>query len=135
MEQTERQNGMNGNGKHGVAHRVDQMGSSAQQLWSEARGAVTDLSDTLDIKGRMDRHPYGMIAAAVGVGYVLGGGLFTPLTARIVRLGVRLAALPFVKDELIGMAEAALDGFTQGRQTVEGATAGPAAGGSVPKGF
>ena len=105
------------NGSHtsgedqGFGQRVDQIGSEAQQLWSNARSAVSDLGQTLDLKGRVDRNPYGMVAAAIGVGYVLGGGLFTPLTGRILKLGVRLAMLPFVKDELMGMAEAAVQGF------------------------
>jgi hypothetical protein len=129
MERYEGRNGMNGDGKHGVGQRVDQIGTSAQQLWSDARGAVTDLSDSIDLKGRMERNPYAMLAAAAGVGYVLGGGLFTPLTARIVRLGVRLAALPFVKDELVGMAESALDNFTQTRSgTVSGGSSGNGGG-------
>jgi hypothetical protein len=98
------------NGNFGA--RVDQIGSTAQQLISEAKSAVNDLSQTLDIKGRVDRHPYATLAAAAAVGYVLGGGLFTPMTARLLRLGVRLAALPFVKDELMGMAEAAFTGIT-----------------------
>ncbi|MDY7225142.1 hypothetical protein [Hyalangium rubrum] len=105
----------------GFGQRVDQIGSEAAELWGNARSAVSDLGQTLDIKGRVDRHPYGMVAAALGVGYVLGGGLFTPLTARILRLGVRLAALPFVKDELVGMAEAALQGYQAGVGSQSGA--------------
>ncbi|MBZ4415610.1 hypothetical protein [Myxococcus sp. RHSTA-1-4] len=104
-----------GGGNGGFGQRVDQIGSEAQQLWTDARGAVTDLGQTLDLRGRVERNPYGMMAAALGVGYLLGGGLFTPLTARIVRLGVRLAALPFVKDELLGMAEQAFQGYQTGR--------------------
>jgi hypothetical protein len=104
----------------GFGHRVDQIGSDAAHLWGNARSAVTDLGQTLDLKGRVERHPYGMMVAALGVGYVLGGGLFTPLTARILRLGVRLAALPFVKDELVGMAEAALQGYQAGQAGVGG---------------
>lgn len=104
----------------GFGQRVDQIGSEAQQLWSNARSAVTDLSQNLDIKGRVERNPYGMMAAAIGVGYVLGGGLFTPLTGRILKLGVRLAMLPFVKDELLGMAEAALQGYQAGQSTMGG---------------
>jgi len=107
-------NGSQSSTDEGFGHRVDQIGSDAAHLWGNARSAVTDLGQTLDLKGRVDRHPYGMMAAALGVGYVLGGGLFTPLTARILRLGVRLAALPFVKDELVGMAEAALNGYQAG---------------------
>jgi len=94
----------------GFGQRVDQINSSAQQLIEEARSAVEDLSRSIDLKGRVERSPYGMVLAAAGVGYVLGGGLFTPFTARVLRLGVRLAMLPFVKDELLGMAEAALTG-------------------------
>jgi hypothetical protein len=95
-----------------VGERIDHIGDTAQQLISEARGAVEDVSAWLDIKGRVERHPYGTLAMAAGVGYVLGGGLFTPLTARFFRLAARLAALPFVKDELLGMAEAALSGMS-----------------------
>ncbi len=114
------------NGSHtsddnqGFGQRVDQIGSEAHQLWSNARSAVTDLGQTLDLKGRVERNPYGMVAAALGVGYVLGGGLFTPLTGRILKLGVRLAMLPFVKDELMGMAEAALQGYTTGQSAMGG---------------
>ena len=83
-----------------------------------------DLGQTLDLKGRVERNPYGMMAAAIGVGYVLGGGLFTPLTGRILKLGVRLAMLPFVKDELLGMAEAALQGYQAGQSSVGGQSGG-----------
>jgi hypothetical protein len=101
----------------GFGQRVDQLGSDAQQFIGNARGAVADLGQALDLKGRVERNPYGTLAIAVGVGYVLGGGLFTPLTGRILKLGVRLAALPFVKDELLGMAESAFQGYQTGRGT------------------
>jgi hypothetical protein len=43
------------------------------------------------------------------MGYVLGGGLFTPLTSRIValglRIGIRLAVLPMLKDEISVLAD------------------------------
>jgi hypothetical protein len=91
---------------------VGQLNENAQKLISDAQDAVSELADAVDLKGRVQRHPYGMLAAAAGVGYVLGGGLFTPFTARVLRLAVRLAALPLVKDELIGMAEAAVDNLS-----------------------
>src|SRR5688500_541361 len=97
-------------GGAGFGQRVDHLGSSAHELWAEARGAVVDLGSSIDLRGRVERHPYAMIAAAVGVGYLLGGGLFTRTTAQLFRLGIRLAALPLVKDELFGMAEAAMQG-------------------------
>ena len=106
-------NGTNGHHAEGFGHRVEQIGSSAQQLWTEARSAVQDLNHTLDLKGRVDRHPYGMVLAAVGVGYILGGGLLTPLTARLIRLGIRLAAFPLIREELVGIAESTLDALQQ----------------------
>jgi hypothetical protein len=45
----------------------------------------------------------------VGVGYVLGGGLFSRLTARIVgtglRIGLRTALLPFVTEGLLVLGQ------------------------------
>ena len=105
--------GTGGDGR-GMGQRMDQIGHDAQQMWSDAQGAVEDFKERLDVQGRVERHPYGMLLAAAGIGYVLGGGLFTPLTARMVRLAFKLSALPFVKDELLGMAESAVDGFVQG---------------------
>ena len=61
------------------------------------------LGEALDIDGRLQRNPYGMVAGAVAVGSVLGGGLFTRLTARIAGAGLRIglmAALPLLQREL-----------------------------------
>jgi hypothetical protein len=49
------------------------------------------------------------VALAVGVGYVLGGGLFSRLTARIVgtgiRIGLRAALMPFVTEGLLVLGQ------------------------------
>ena len=63
-----------------------------------AESSLVDLvKDIIDIEGRVERNPYGMVAGALGAGFVLGGGLFTRLTGHIagavLRLGV-MAALP-----------------------------------------
>jgi hypothetical protein len=54
-------------------------------------------------------HPGRSVAIAVGTGYVLGGGLFSALTARILgaglRMGVRLALIPLVTEILINFRE------------------------------
>jgi hypothetical protein len=52
---------------------------------------------------RLERNPYGMVLGAVGIGFVLGGGLFTRLTATLVGAGLRIglmAAMPILKEEL-----------------------------------
>lgn len=92
-----------------IGQRAASVSDSAQQAWDRTRDAVTDLKRAADIDGRVRRNPYGTVAAALGIGYVLGGGIFTPLTGRIVslglRLGIRLALLPMMKDQISELAD------------------------------
>jgi hypothetical protein len=66
------------------------------------------------LRARVDQHPYGALAAAVGVGYALGGGIFTPLTARLVRFGLRIgfraALLPIVTEQISELVEGLVRG-------------------------
>jgi hypothetical protein len=77
---------------------------------SRVRGAFDEVSQSLDVKGRLERNPYGTLAAAVGIGYLLGGGFFTPLTGRLLgmglKLGVRLAVLPLINEVASIVSEA-----------------------------
>ena len=72
-------------------------------------GIPSDATRTLELRSRVTEHPYAALAAAAGVGYVLGGGLFTRLTARTVKLALRvgasLAVWPLLEKELGGLAE------------------------------
>lgn len=98
-----------GDGTKKLGKRIEKVGHTAEHVWDRTRDSVSDIRDALDIPGRVERHPYGTVAAAVGIGYVLGGGLFSPLTASIVRLGVRiglrLAVLPLLKQEMAELVE------------------------------
>src|SRR4051794_40859789 len=93
-----------GDGSKKLGRKMEKVGHTAEQGWDRTRDSFSDIGDAMDIKGRVERHPFGTVAAALGIGYVLGGGLFTPLTGRIVRLGVRigmrLAVLPLLKQEM-----------------------------------
>jgi ElaB/YqjD/DUF883 family membrane-anchored ribosome-binding protein len=78
---------------------------------SDARESVeTFVSDAREM---VDEHPWRAVGMAVGAGYVLGGGLLTPLTGRLlyglVRIGMRLAALPLIRDELMSLVQSATD--------------------------
>lgn len=66
------------------------LGEIAAELGANAR----ELYEHLDLTRALHEHPYRTLALAVAAGYVLGGGLFTPLTGRLLRLGVRAAMLP-----------------------------------------
>jgi hypothetical protein len=54
-------------------------------------------------------HPYQALLVAAGVGYILGGGLFTRFTLTAIQAGVRLGALPLVQRQLLGVASAEPD--------------------------
>lgn len=87
----------------------------APEIEGEHRaGTEASWSEVLGVNERVEKNPYGMVAAAFGIGYVLGGGLFTPTTARVVGLGAKLASVPFIREALLGMAEAAVDGLLAG---------------------
>lgn len=86
--------------------------SASVQLAALARGACDALdgvAERLHLTEQVEARPLTTVAAALGVGYVLGGGLFTPTTARLIRLGVKVAALPLVRERLLERAEAAVD--------------------------
>ena len=75
------------------------------RAFKEAIGSQADsFTRAIDLRGRVQRNPLGMVLAAAGVGYVLGGGLFSPLTGRVVRIGLRLALIPLVKSQLANIA-------------------------------
>jgi hypothetical protein len=98
-----------GNGHSpGLGARVHSLGRAARTLRQQARSTAEDLGHAFDMRHRTRRHPYAMVAAALGVGYVLGGGLFTRTTARLLGVAGRVAALPLIRSELIGLAEAVL---------------------------
>lgn len=116
-----------------LGERFDRVSDSAQHAWTSTRDSLTDLRDRLDLYGRVDRNPYGMLAAALGVGYVLGGGIFSPLTGRILgmglRIGIRLAAIPFLKEEVLGMVAALGEAQGEGESAEAGPESGATGGG------
>ena len=77
---------------------------------SEARERLGTWADTLAQEAR--EHPIRTVAVALGVGFVLGGGLFSRLTARIVgtgvRIGLRMAAVPLMAQGLVALGDGLL---------------------------
>jgi hypothetical protein len=100
-----------GNGHSpGLGERLHSVGRAARTLRGQVRSTAEDFSHAFDLRRRARRHPYAMVAAALGVGYVLGGGLFSRTTARLLGVAGRFAALPVIRSELVGLAEAVLSG-------------------------
>lgn len=78
--------------------------SAAKVVRHGAARASEVPDEVLGLRRRVERNPYGILAAAAGVGFVLGGGLFTRLAARLVGTGLRLglvAAMPRLQAELL----------------------------------
>jgi hypothetical protein len=75
--------------------------------FQEARRSVQATVENL--RDRVEERPLQTLAIALGAGYVVGGGLFSALTGRLLygglRIGLRLAALPLVREELMGFVE------------------------------
>jgi hypothetical protein len=66
-------------------------------------GIIDRLRQTLDLDGRAKRNPYGVVAVAAGVGFVLGGGLSSRLTDRLAGTAFRMglwALWPRLEQEL-----------------------------------
>src|SRR5258708_38232731 len=81
---------------------VDEAKAFGRSLSQSANG----FSAAVDLRGRILRNPLGMMAAGLSLGDLLGGGLCTPLTEKIVRVGLRVAILPLVRGPLMTMAGA-----------------------------
>jgi hypothetical protein len=91
-----------GNGK--TFEHASRMVDEARAFGSSLSSQAQSFTESVDLRGRVQRSPITMVLAAVGVGYVLGGGLFSPMTSRLLKVGVRLALLPVIKSQLSAMA-------------------------------
>lgn len=93
--------------ENGRAERVVQktrvVGEDVRELAGELREAAREVKAKLDLSQSIRDHPIRAVLLAAGVGYVLGGGFFTPLTGRILKLGTRALLVPIVKDQISEM--------------------------------
>ncbi len=86
--------------EQGAIDHAKRMAEEARAFKEAVASQADSLTRAIDLRGRVHRNPIGMVLAAAGVGYVLGGGLFSPLTGRLVKIGIRLALIPLVKSQL-----------------------------------
>lgn len=125
---------MSGDGDHAAARAAkgaaplvaQELGEQLKDLAHHANSALNGVADATGLTGKVEQNPYGMMAAALGVGYVLGGGLFTPTTMRLLRMGAKLATIPLVRDRLLDVAEAAVDGLVAQMKHPEAEPTAPA---------
>ena len=77
--------------------------AEAQAFGRSISAATGRLQSSLDLNNRVHRSPIASLLVAAGIGYVLGGGLFSPVTKKALKLGLRLAIIPFVKGQISGL--------------------------------
>ena len=99
--------GYQGSGSEGAMDHAKKAVEEARAFKEAVRSQATDFTSSIDLRGRVQKNPILMVCAAAGVGYLLGGGLFSPLTARMVRYGLRLAIIPIVRSQLAGIVGSA----------------------------
>jgi len=89
-----------GIGTEGAMGHAKKAVEEARAFKDAVASQATSFSQSIDLSGRVQRNPIAMVCAAAGVGYILGGGLFSPFTARLLRYGLRIAIIPLVKSQL-----------------------------------
>jgi len=80
-----------------------------EQNCPEAVGCCTPC-ETLGeaVRENVRTRPYASLAMAFGAGYILGGGLNSRMTMRVLSLGLKVAMLPMVQDKLLSAADVVL---------------------------
>lgn len=92
---------------HAVSARTASVGGALGFRPSEARKAIAKWKQGAFLQTK--EHPARTLAMAIGAGYLLGGGLFTRLTGRLVartlRVGLGLAAGPLVTQGIAALTQ------------------------------
>lgn len=76
--------------------RVERISTEARALGSTLESTIRDVETTL--RAQMEQRPYAILAAAVGVGYVLGGGLPSRVTSLLLGIGSRVVLEAAARD-------------------------------------
>ena len=77
--------------------------TEARALGGEIAGAWREGCDAQRLARTVAAHPIRSVLVAAGTGYLLGGGLLTPLTGRLLRIGGRALAIPLLQRQLLTM--------------------------------
>lgn len=97
---------------HELPHSpMDPVLEKAAELAKDANSALNGVADAVGLTEKVEKNPYAMVGAALGVGYVVGGGLMTPTTMRLLKLGFKLASITPLRNTLLDAAEELVDGL------------------------
>lgn len=96
----EQSNSLGGRGTQHDQQRIQELGhdigENAQALMRSLEGAARELEAML--REQVAQRPYGTLAAALTLGYVLGGGLPSRMTSLFLGIGSRLALAAMARE-------------------------------------
>lgn len=78
------------------------LSENTQRVAADLRELVDTVRRDYPIGKYYEENPYVVLAAAAGVGYVLAGGLFSPFTRRLMRIGMKALVIPMATNQLKG---------------------------------
>lgn len=89
--------------------RIERLQTKGSRVRQEVRGFAAEVEGALSdlervVRAQLERRPYATLAAASGLGYVLGGGVPVALTRMVFGMGGRLAIFMLaerVRDEFL----------------------------------
>ena len=71
-----------------------------QDLMQTTREALERLQQDNALQRTYQKNPYVVLLGAAGGGYVIGGGLLTPFTRRVVKMSMRAVAIPLLATQV-----------------------------------
>ena len=98
--------------------------NDAKRLIDDSRTLMDDSKRVIDdVQGLYERmrsqgtlgeyyqdNPYAVLAAAAGAGYILGGGLFSPFTKRLLKIAMKGMVIPVASAQIKSLAANAQGG-------------------------
>ncbi len=76
----------------------------AQELAEQAKRVYGDIVKNDTLRNIYQENPYAVVGAALGIGYVLGGGLATPFSRRLAKVGMKALFVPLAAAQLKSLA-------------------------------
>lgn len=73
---------------------------TTDRVIDDARQLVNDVRDNRVLESIYQENPFLIIGIAAGVGYVAAGGLTSPFTRRLVRVGMKALFVPLAATQL-----------------------------------
>ena len=82
--------------------QIQKISDDVELLGKDVSDLVHQVREKRILQRYYQHNPYVVVAAAAGLGYVVGGGLFTPFTKRLVRFGMKAMFVPIAASQLKG---------------------------------